>query len=65
MDEPLANIDSLNSPQPGLGQATTFPLIIFFVLGHMANTQMSFCLGTPKLGISKFLKLDSYDFGGL
>jgi len=28
---------------PDLGEATTFPLIIFFVLNHMANTQMSFC----------------------
>ncbi len=31
-----------------LGEATTFPLIIFYVLGHGANTQMSFCPETPK-----------------
>jgi hypothetical protein len=31
-----------------LGEATTFPLILFSVPGHEANTQMSFCLGTPK-----------------
>jgi len=42
---------------PDLGETTTFPLIVFFVLGHKACTQMSFCFGTPKLGISKFLKL--------
>jgi hypothetical protein len=36
---------------PDLGEATTFPLIIFFVLGHEANTQMSFCPKTPKLGV--------------
>jgi hypothetical protein len=40
-----------------LGEATFFPLIVFFVLGHGACTQMSFCLGTPKLGIPKFPKL--------
>jgi hypothetical protein len=33
---------------PNLGEATTFPYIVFYVLGHAANTQMSFCLGTPK-----------------
>jgi hypothetical protein len=32
-------------------------LIIFFVLSHEASTQMSFCLGTPKLGVPKFSEL--------
>jgi hypothetical protein len=32
-----------------LGEATTFLLVVFFVLGHEANTQMSFFTGTPKL----------------
>ncbi len=36
-----------------LDKATTFPLIVFFVLGHMAYTQMSFCPGTSKLWILK------------
>jgi hypothetical protein len=40
-----------------LGEATTFPLIIFFFLGHKVSTQMSFCLETPKLGVLKFSKL--------
>jgi hypothetical protein len=40
-----------------MGETTTFPLILFSVLGHGTCTQMSFCLGTPKLGVSKFLKL--------
>jgi len=31
-----------------LGEATTFPLIVYFVLGHGTNTQISFCPGTPK-----------------
>jgi hypothetical protein len=34
-----------------LGEATTFPLIVFYVPGHEAYTQMSFCLKTPKLGL--------------
>ncbi len=32
---------------PDLGEATTFPLIIYFVPGHGTSTQMSFCPGTP------------------
>ncbi len=32
---------------PDLGEATTFPLIIYFVPGHRTNTQMSFCPETP------------------
>jgi hypothetical protein len=31
-----------------LGEATTFPLILYFVPIHEINTQMSFCPGTPK-----------------
>ncbi len=42
---------------PDLGEATTFPLIIFSMPTHGACTQMSFCLGTPKLGIPKLSKL--------
>jgi hypothetical protein len=40
-----------------LGEATTFPLIVFFVFGHESCTQISFCPKTPKLGVPKFLKL--------
>jgi len=36
-----------------LGEITTFPLIVFFVHGHGAYTQMSFCLGTPILFLSR------------
>jgi hypothetical protein len=42
---------------PGLGEVTTFPLIVYFVPFHEAHIQMAFCLGTPKL-----LKMDSCDF---
>jgi hypothetical protein len=40
-----------------LGEATTFPLIVFFVHGHGANTPTSFCPETFKLGVPKFPKL--------
>jgi hypothetical protein len=33
---------------PNLGEATTFPLIIFYVINHEGYIEMSFCLGTPK-----------------
>jgi hypothetical protein len=33
---------------PDLQEATTFPLIVFSMLGHRASTQMSFCHGIPK-----------------
>jgi len=49
---------------PNLGEATTFPLIVFFVPGHEAYTRMSFCPGTPKFRVPKFPKLGSCDFGG-
>ncbi len=31
-----------------LGEATTFPLIVYFVPGHKTSIQMSFCPGIPK-----------------
>jgi hypothetical protein len=43
---------------PNLGEATTFPLVVFSLHGHGAYTQMSFCLKTSKLGIPTFLKLE-------
>jgi hypothetical protein len=39
---------------PNLGEATTFPLTVLFVPSHGPCTQMSFCLGTPKLGVLKY-----------
>jgi len=49
---------------PDLGEATTFPLIVYFVPAHGANTQMSFCPRTPKWESQNFQSWDSYDFGG-
>jgi hypothetical protein len=45
-----------------LGEDTTFSFIVFFVLGHRAYTQMSFCPKTPKLGVLNFLKLGFMQF---
>jgi hypothetical protein len=39
-----------------MGEATTFPLIIFFVPIHGASTQMSFYPRIPKLGFLQFWK---------
>jgi hypothetical protein len=33
---------------PDLGEATTFPLIVYYVPLHKAHIQMAFCPGTPK-----------------
>jgi hypothetical protein len=32
---------------PDLGEATTFPFIVYFVPLHEAHIQMAFCPGTP------------------
>jgi hypothetical protein len=42
---------------PDLGEATTFPLILFSVINHMGYIQMSFFPKTPNLGVPKFSKL--------
>jgi hypothetical protein len=41
-----------------LGEATTFPLIVYSMPFCKAHIQMAFCLGTPK-----FSKLDFREFG--
>jgi hypothetical protein len=33
---------------PDLGEATTFPLIVYYVVAHKAHIQMAFCPETPK-----------------
>jgi hypothetical protein len=40
-----------------LREATTFPLIILFVINHRGYIQISFSPRIPKLGVSKFTKL--------
>ncbi len=40
-----------------LGEATTFPLIVYSMHGHGTNTQMSFLSRDSQVGIPKFPKL--------
>ncbi len=46
-----------------LREATTFPLIVYFVPGHGTSTQMSFCPKTPKLESWNFQNWVSCNFG--
>jgi len=48
---------------PDLGEATTFPLIVYFVPLHKAHIQMAFCLGIPKWEFRNSQNWDSRDFG--
>jgi hypothetical protein len=57
MDKPRAYTYSQNLSQPDLREATTFPFYVFSMISHGGCIQMSFCPGTPKLGVSKFSKL--------
>jgi hypothetical protein len=41
---------------PDLGEATTFPFIIYSMPFHEAHMQMAFCLGTPN-GSLEILKI--------
>jgi len=36
------NTDTQDSPRPGLGEATTFPLIVYSAAFHGAHIQMAF-----------------------
>jgi hypothetical protein len=47
-----------------LKEATTFPLIVYFVPGHETSTQMSFCPETPKWEPQNSQSWDSCNFGG-
>jgi hypothetical protein len=49
---------------PNLKEGTTLPFIIFFVAGHGASTQMSFCPETPKSKSQNSLNWDFHNFGG-
>jgi hypothetical protein len=44
---------------PDLGEATTFPLIVYFVPLHEAHIQMAFCPGTPKFGSPEIPKVET------
>jgi hypothetical protein len=49
---------------PNLGEATTFPLIVYSVVGHGTNIQMAFCPGIPKWESQNSQSWDSRNFGG-
>jgi hypothetical protein len=46
-----------------LGEANTFPFIIYFVSLHEAHIQMTFCPKTPIWESQNSQTWDSYDFG--
>jgi hypothetical protein len=48
---------------PNLGEATTFPLIVYYVPFHEAHIQMAFCPGTPKWESRNSQSWDFYNFG--
>jgi hypothetical protein len=47
---------------PDLGEATTFPLIIYFVPLHKGHIQMAFCPRTPKWESRNSQTWDSCNF---
>jgi hypothetical protein len=47
-----------------LGEATTFPLIVYYVPLHKVHIQMAFCFRTPKWESQNSQTWDSRDFGG-
>jgi hypothetical protein len=60
MDESWANTNSQTHPGPNLGEATTFPIIVFYVHGHKACTQMSFCFEIPQIETSTTLEAHNF-----
>jgi hypothetical protein len=46
-----------------LGEATTFPLIVYYVPLHGGHIQMAFCPMTPKWESQNSPSWDSCDFG--
>jgi hypothetical protein len=63
-DKPRTNINSENSPRPVLKGSRTFPFILYFMPGHMSNTQMSFCFRTPKCELWNSQNFDFRNFAG-
>jgi len=45
----MGNSDSQNSPQLRLGEAITFPLIVYFMPLHGVHIQMAICLGSLEI----------------
>jgi hypothetical protein len=49
---------------PDLGEATTFPLIVYIMVGHGTNIQMTFCPRTPKWEFWNSHNWGYFNFGG-
>jgi hypothetical protein len=49
---------------PNLGEATTFPLIVFIVINHRGCIQKSFFLGLPSWESQIFFNCNFWHFGG-
>ncbi len=62
-DEPRATQTHKTHHSPNLGEANTFPLIIYFVPFHKAHIQMTFYPLTPKWESRNYQSRDSRDFG--
>ncbi len=62
-DEPWATRTHQTHHSPNLGEATTFPLIIYYVPLHKAHIQMAFCPRTPKWESQNCQSQESHDFG--
>jgi hypothetical protein len=57
------NSDTQDSPWPRLGEATTFPFIVYSMPPHRRHIQMTFCLGISKWESQNSHGLDSLVFG--
>jgi len=53
LGQATSNTDTLDSPWPKLREATTFPLIVYFVAGHGAYIQMVFLSHDSRVGVPK------------
>jgi len=61
-DKPRATLDSLDSPRPEVGEATTFPHIVFFALLRGSHIRMALFPEIPKEESQNCPGLDSRDF---
>jgi len=64
LEQATGNTDTQDSPRPGLGEATTFPLIVYSAALHRGYIQMTIFPGTPEWESRNRAKWDSRDFGG-
>ncbi len=63
LGQATGNTDSIDSPRPDSGEATTFPHIVFSALLYRTRIQIAFIPETPKEESRNYPSLDSWDFG--